>query len=476
MAGFRVEGNTSGNVAEVTANNELTVALGKVAGTAGYALIFGENDPGTVVGSPLIRSGEVTADYRQRVGLDTLLLTDTFNYAAQNSGQWAHILTTMTITNSAAGALLNASNITTVSTGAMLKSYKRFPVFGAGTLYGECTMLNTVTPVTNQVIEVGFFDVAAATTATPLDGVFFRIADGIMTGVLNNNASEHTTGTLSLPSIATMHKYCISLSERTVEFWIDDVLQATINTPAGNAQPLASGSSPFAVRVYNKAVAPATAQQVRVGDITVSLGDWLTTKPWPHQMAAMGFNAVQGVGGMTQGQTANYANSAAPASATLSNTAAGYTTLGGQFQFAAVAGAETDYALFGYQVPAATAAVTGRVLHITGVRIATWNMGAASATTPTLLQWSLGVGATAVSLATAEGAAAKAPRRFTIGAQSIPVGTAVGGSVADIETRLQTPLCANAGEFVHVILKMPVGTATASQIIRGTVQIEGYWT
>lgn len=54
----------------------------------------------------------------------------------------------------------------------------------------------------------------------------------------------------------------------------------------------------------------------------------------------------------TGAQLENHTNSTAPTSATLSNTAAGYTTLGGRFQFAAVAGAATDYALFGFQVPA----------------------------------------------------------------------------------------------------------------------------
>jgi len=53
----------------------------------------------------------------------------------------------------------------------------------------------------------------------------------------------------------------------------------------------------------------------------------------------------QGLGSYQSGatQTANYAPTSAPASATLSSAAAGYATLGGQFQFLAVAGAETDY-------------------------------------------------------------------------------------------------------------------------------------
>jgi hypothetical protein len=40
---------------------------------------------------------------------------------------------------------------------------------------------------------------------------------------------------------------------------------------------------------------------------------------------------------------------------------------------------------------------------------------------------------------------------------------------------LDAPLYVAAGTFAHVILRMPVATATASQIIRGLVMINGYF-
>lgn len=474
MAGFRIEGNTSGNVAEVTSGNEVRVALSQTPANTGGVRLFSENDDGSIVGSPFLRSPETSKDFRLRMGLDTIALNETFNYAAQNSGVWAQIVTTMTVTYSTAGALLNASNITTVTTGAMLKSYRRFPILAAGALYGEVTCLHSVTPVTNHVVEIGFFDVAAATTVALLDGAFFRINDGELRGVVSNAASESQTDALTLPSFGQMHKWVVSVGDRDVRFWIDDVLVGTLDAPASNGSPIASGSAPLAVRVYNKGVAPASSMQVRVTNGVVSIGDYNTNKSWSAQMAGMGLMGIQGVGGMTQGSTANMANSAAPASATLSNTAAGYTTLGGQWQFVAVAGAETDYALFGYQVPAATAGLTGRCLHITGVSIDTFNTVVAVATTATVFQWSIAVGSTAVSLATAEAAAAKAPRRMPLGVQAFPIGAAVGAVATPIVANFE-PIVANAGEFVHIILKMPIGTATATEIFRGTCRIEAYW-
>ena len=477
MGGIRFEGGVSGLTANVKSDadgNTVCVALTQTPEGIGGVRLFSENDAGDVTGAPFLRSPETSKDFRLRSALDTILLNETFNAAAQNTGTWAMIATTMTATFSAAGAVLNASGITTLSTGAMLKSYARLPLYGAGALYGEVTCLFTVVPTTNQVIEIGCPDVAAATTVALLDGVFFRINDGVMTGVICNNGSETTTGTMPLPSFGEMHRYVVSIGERETRFWVDDVLQAALPTPVGNGAPLASGSAPLAVRVYHKAVAPLTVQQVRVAKMVASVGDYHTSKPWSAQMAGMGLMGIQGASGMTQGSTANMANSAAPATATLSNTAAGYTTLGGQFQFAAVASAETDFALFAYQVPAATAAITGRQLYITGVSIYTFNTVVAVATTATVLQWAIGVGATAVSLATAEAAAAKAPRRMPLGTQSFPVAAAVGAMADPVVANFE-PICVNSAEFLHIILKVPIGTATATEIFRGTVRIEAYW-
>jgi hypothetical protein len=216
---------------------------------------------------------------------------------------------------------------------------------------------------------------------------------------------------------------------------------------------------------------------MEVSDVAVISRDLANNRSWETCRAGMEQSSVNNARGAAAGQTANYANTAAPASATLSNTAAGYATLGGQFQFAAVAGAETDYALFGFQVPLPSAAAAGKNLVIRGVRIEAVNVGAAVGATATVLQWGLGVGSTAVSLATADSATAgtRAPRRITLGMQVLPALGAIGQMAAPVAVGLDAPLYVAAGTFVHVILKMPVGLATASQIIRGTVMINGYW-
>jgi hypothetical protein len=118
---------------------------------------------------------------------------------------------------------------------------------------------------------------------------------------------------------------------------------------------------------------------------------------------------------------------------------------------------------------------TGKTLILRGIWIDTMNTGAAVATSATWLQWALGAGASAVSLATADAATTKSSARVPIGNQVFPIAAAIGTQAQRLDVNLDSPIVVNSGEFVHVILKMPLGTATASQVIRGVVGINGYF-
>ena len=175
--------------------------------------------------------------------------------------------------------------------------------------------------------------------------------------------------------------------------------------------------------------------------------------------ASLGMSA--GRNPYTGAQNENHTNSTAPVSATLSNTAAGYTTLGGKFQFIAPAGAVTDFALFGFAVP------VGSRFICEGVRIESYNTGAAVATTATVLEWAVGFNSLAVSLATANIV------RRQCGVQSYAIGAAIGASALPVDVTFETPEVVESGRLVHVILNVPIGTATASQIVRGQVLVKG---
>jgi len=114
-------------------------------------------------------------------------------------------------------------------------------------------------------------------------------------------------------------------------------------------------------------------------------------------------------------------------------------------------------------------------LHITEITIDAFNTVTPVATSSTVLQWAAGVGSTAVSLATGESAAGKGPRRTPLGVQYFPVGAAVGQTANTITRNFRVPLVVNPGEFLHIILKMPIATATATEIFRGTCSVIGYF-
>ena len=468
MAGLGITDNSSDlNGLGINTDHEAKVALNQNVEKAGFVAMASEK--GVLPdGTRVMREAEYSEDCRARTESDNLWIADYPIGTAVNTRKFATILTTQTITVAGARYELNSSGITTVSTGSMLRSYKYIPFYKANATYVEFAVNWTLAPVANWFAEWG---VGAPTSAiaAPTDGVFFRITAGQFRGVCVNNSVETYVDLGTIPDEAVVHDCVIEITMGRVYFWHASNLLGALNVPDTQFGPTAQSALPVFIRTYNAAVAPATAIKLQCSAIGASNGGADFNRLWPTVQSAMGNASVQAPTGSTVGQTANYVNSTAPVSATLSNTAAGYTTLGGQFQFAAVAGAETDYALFGYQVPA------GQTLVLRGVWIDTMNTGAAVATTATWLQWALGVGSTAVSLATADAAATKAPARVALGNQVFAIADAIGKQATRIDVNLDAPMVVNSGEFVHIILKMPLGTATGSQVIRGIVGVNGYF-
>lgn len=457
------------------ANGNLKVALPATHAQVGGVRLFSENDAGDVTGSVYLKSPETSTDYRLRVGVDSVWDDDNFNYVAQNSSK--HKYTSNTLTMTWAGGFLNTNggSVTTTATGCQIQTYRHFPLQGGGGVYCEVALALSNAMPTNVNIDFGLFLPATASTSIPLDGVYFRINSSGVFGVVNNNGTEAATAVFAFtPTINQVYKFNISISDSEVEFWIDDVLYGEKAKPTNAGSVFYAGSCPFAIRHHHTGVASAVVQ-AKIANYTIGVADMDNVRLWASNKAGQGLSAIQGPSGATQGMTANFANSAAAASATLSNTAAGYTTLGGRYQFAAVAGAETDYALFAYLNTAPTTGITGRNLVVRGVWIDTMNTVVAVGATATVLEWSLGVGSTNVSLATAEAAAARAPRRLALGIQTLAASAPVGAVANRIDCNLDAPVVVEPGTYLHIILKMPIGLATATQVIRGMVGINGYF-
>lgn len=376
--------------------------------------------------------------------------------------------TTTTFTQAqtaSAGLNFNSGAVTTSASAAFVQTNKRFVKMGRGTLH--CRFRARAAHVSNAVIEMGL-GAPASQTVSPTVGAYFQITSGAaVQGVMSFNSID-TTVSLSMPSGWQSNYYLwdVVVYDDRIVFSVMEtagtsvVTTGTIKLPIAQARLFDATRLPAYARLHFSS-APATAATLYVSMLDVFSMDEMMGKPWDH------VQACSGMGGecvpTTFAQAANYTNSTAPTSATLSNTAAGYTTLGGQFQFAAVAGAETDFALFGYTVPAPYTFVC------TGISISAFNIGAAIATTGTVISWFLSPDQTAISLATATN------RRTTLGSQAWLVGAAIGAPADKEIVRTFTAQVTNSGRILVIGFKNPVGTATASQIIRGTVSVHGYY-
>jgi hypothetical protein len=172
------------------------------------------------------------------------------------------------------------------------------------------------------------------------------------------------------------------------------------------------------------------------------------------------------------GQQAQFANSAAPAAATLSNTTPSYTTLGGKFNFAIpVTGAETDFALFGFQVP-----VNVGQLMVQGISISlavSVVIGAA----PVLFEWGVGINSTAASLATVDNAATGVfgPRRQALGSHGFAAAAPVGTVALDLAKLFNSWLVVENQRFFHVICRIPTAAGAAPGSVRGSVLVDGFF-
>lgn len=461
--------------ANIDAGGNVKTALTLTPAYMGGARMFSENDPGDITGTPYLKSPETSPDFRLRVGVDSVWDDDNFNYTAQNFNK--HKYTTNTLTMTWAGGFLNTNgaNVTTTGTGCQIQTYRHFPLQGSGGIYCEVTMALSNTPVTNWTLDFGMFLPAAASTSVGLDGAYFRATSAGIVGVINHNGTETTTSVFAFtPEINRSYKYTLVMTDGECEFWIDDVLYASKDKPLATGSVIYAGSAPFAIRHHHTGVTSAVIN-AKISNYTISMSDMDNVRLWASNKVGQGLSGIQYPSGGAAGQTANNVNSTVPATAALSNTAAGYATLGGKFLFAAPAGLETDYALFAFLNPVPTTGITGRNLVIRGVWLDTYNAVVAVATTPTVLEWTLAVGGTGVSLVTVDAAATRLPKRIALGTQSFLVGALAGAPAERVDINLDAPVVVEPGTYVHVILRVPYGTATATELFRGHVGFNCYW-
>lgn len=461
--GMNVVG-VAGVSAEVDANNQVMVTTNQDPTKAGAARMY---DAG---GNAIL----VEENGALSVSQDELILSEQVDGSALNTNRWITSVSTMAIAQAGGFITLNSAASTTSGAYAILQSINQIPLYGDMPVEYAFNAKVGIVAQSNAVMEMGLG--FASGVSLPTDGAFFRWnSSGAFQAVVNNGGVETAVNcvmpagsTVLLAPINDSQLYSIIISEDHVQFSIDDELVADIVNPPAIAYPVNAGHQPVFARVYNGGSSPSQAPQLSIGQVMVRQISVQTFKTWRDRVASFGMAAYQSP--VTPfGQTANHANSTGPVAGVLSNTAAAYTTLGGRYSIAAVIGAATDYALFGFQVPAPFK------LYVTGVTITSMVTGAAVGITPSILDWAIGVNASAVSLATADGAGTWAPRRIPLGMQGMIAAALLGAAAPDIARTFDPPLVVDANRFLHIILQIPVGLATASLVFRGNVVVSGYF-
>lgn len=461
------------NQAAVDANGALLTATSTVAGRAGFAAVAAEIDDGTVTGTREVTSVRSSSARRLQVGIETPWFNEVFPGSAINTTVWTTTTTTQTVTVASGFLNLNAGLSVATSTYANVRTYRHFPgMVGFGLVF-QARVQFAQLPVTGNLCEWGMG--LAATNATPTDGAFFRLlADGTFKCIINNGGTELQSDPLSFSTLvgaSTTKHFKIEILNGFTYFFIDQTMVAKLANNLGTTT--SSMMLPMMFRNINSS-ATSAAQVMKVGVCSVSTLDMGSERPWPLVAAGQGGHASQGQAGGTLGTTALYANSTNPTAAVPTNTAASLGSgLGGNFWSTATLAVNTDGIVSSYQVPAGTAAVPGKSIVIYGLRISS-AVQTVLAGGPFVLQWGLAYGHTSVSLATAEAAATKAPRRKALGFQTLAATAAVGVQATDIVVQFQCPIVVQPGEFVQTIYKN-IGTVGTSGTIAHAIDFDAVW-
>lgn len=477
-------GAATAGKADVDANFNLNVVTPQTEEQAGFVQMSSEVDSGTVTGSRTVRAVEVSNDFRVRVGVDSPLFNLSFEGIIVAQAHIQQSSVTHTIAQSGGYLQLNSGTSTAVGNSS-IRTYRTFPLIGSYPTYSDMWIRETNATATNFISEWGFGYVSGSTV--PTDGIFFRrISAGQLQAVISFGGTETSSviTTVNIPArdgtgvydpAETSH-YLIANNNDVVEFWINDTLCASLNTPAGQGGPTSSSLQPQFARVYTTVVG-SLGRRLELGFLQVAGGDVVTNKPWGHQMAGAGGGSYQTQPGTASGQTATYAVGAAPAAATwTASTAPATNSLGGLWTSPAIlpVGAESDYPIFAYLNPVGTNALPGKTLYITGVKINETIVTSVLGVTANVLIWGIGVGSTAGTLATVDSAIAVGPRRLVVGTQAFAAAAAAGviATTCPMLDFTGAPMVCPPGTYVHISLRLVTGAATGS--LRGSVAIIGY--
>jgi hypothetical protein len=489
MAVIQDGGNTPGVVAvDVAGNMHVTLPPSTDPASAGVAMMFTQRDNGAIIGVQEINSPWTDDRARLQVAVDSMIDAEQFNYIAQNTGKFSYLNTTMTESWAINGTSSNGTGITTASTGLTGGTYQYYPVIGDTTTIVEIQASFTNIFPTNTTIDFGLFLRGAANPYLPTDGAYFRLtANGLM-AILNYNGVETQSGIFPIafgsatpwaPTPNVKHDFVMVVNQTDIDFLIDGQLYAIMGTQIGNGQPFASSSLPVSWRHAIGATPASSVISMQIANYNVKTAGYTVARSLGDMGQTIN-GSYQGLSGGTMGSLASYPNSTNPVAAVPTNTTAALGTgLGGQFWETFTLAVNTDGIIMSYQVPLGTSAgIRGRTLRLDGIYLTSY-VQTALVGGPCITQYSLAFGHTAVSLATAEGPATKAPRRIPLPAitQAPTAAQAVSTMVAQpggAYHYFDNPVYVAPGQFIAIVAKH-IGTVGTAGTIAHTIALDYSW-
>lgn len=492
----------TGTQAGVDANNNLLVNLPINPVQAGSVQIAHVRDATTA------RVARVTEEGEQYQAVSRLMFHSNFNNpGALINTQFDQTATTMALAANTGFMRFNSGAITTITTGIAIRTWRSFSIEDGSALRFKFHLRTTGGAVANKQIDagIGYANPAAGQGAAMNEFIGFRwTTAGNLVGVL-----EYSTGGAPVSTTVNINggvpyadnvtrEYEVIITDNLVEFWVNNVYVAQIVYGADAPGLLKGNAYPIFLRLFNSGSAPASAPIVDLGDVSVLKVGFAADIPMSYRQALMGRHFLYnqpGLGAANGSPFVTPTSGTAPTSATGSNTATTFTGLGGFYrENGAAIGlvAHSNVIVSAYQNPAVpTAAGAGndvRNMVITDIvvnpimvsAVLTAQVGAIN------LQWFIAVGATAISLATADAAGTtapgtKAPRIFPLpmndGFASAPVVGVVGTRIGNSQLTLGTPLVVHPGEFVVVGFRVmwPPTTAATAGSYDGSLALSGYW-
>jgi uncharacterized membrane protein len=491
-----IRGVSSGVGAEVDTSNQLKVNLpvsGLLAGTVRDVYLRD---------STTSREMRVTEEGEAYSASSRLMFYSNMNGATMLNNQFNSQATTMAGALTGGWLRLNSGSITTTNTGIAYQTTRTFSIETGQSMRGKSKVRHTGGALANKQAELGFgmYQVAANQAGATVEFLGFRWTQGgnligvmeystggaVTSQTININAGIPLTDNVS-------REYEVIVTDNAVEFWIDNVYQASIKF-AADAPGITKGAAyPFYYRLFIT-TATATAPLFDIGNLSVLKVGAEADMAISYRQALMGRASWYPQTGLTgtNGNTAtNTASGTAPTASTGSNAATALTGLGGYFALnaASFTAANVNVIVAAYQNPAvpiaAGAATDTRNLVITDLHISPLVVTTALTAGGAVLNWFITVGNTAVSQATTDAAGttalgSKSPRIIPLSAVDISTSAQAAASVSarsgGSDFTFQTPIVVHPGEFVSVGVRvLQFGAAATAGVYSGSVGFGGYW-